>query len=602
MQQREKTLLAVLLGAVGFTVVFPVLEGVLLSPFQSRRARVADLQNTVDTKTEKATQLDEIERQLIFWSVESLPPEQLIAQRVYTEWLVDVARLSGLRDVEPQINTPSGAAGVYTTIPVTVHAEATLSELATFLFHFERTRLLHRIAKCDVTSPDTEGNPLLKVTIAAEGLSLPDAPVRSRLFPRTALQRPLAAGDTTLQVESSGTFPADGPLRVRVGPEFLSVTRRQGENWTVERGVDSTTPVDHPVGAFVEYTPVAFDATGDRPESIDAYVRLLEGGPFVKPRPPIQYNPTLAPIANQTLFRGNTLTTQARVSSWDPGHGPAVYALDDTSPASMRIDSDGQITWTPGDDAPADTYPVGVVVTARDKPDLQLTTSFEVTLKDPNLPPRLSVPSSIPIAYIGRGWRLSLNAQDPDQTGGLTFSLASGAPEGLNIDPRTGELRWALPETIEPGETSITVQVTDNGDPPQSATANLTVPVEDDNAQFTYLVGCLRDGDRWTAWLYDRSTNRSQYLQIGDRFQVADISGTIAAIDLTSMEFEDESYRWRLPQEQSLRDAERRTALTSAPIEPGIADEADESLPSDEPSDADNSPTEEDADEPSADR
>ncbi|MCA9053207.1 MAG: cadherin repeat domain-containing protein [Planctomycetaceae bacterium] len=603
MQQREKTLLAILLGAVAVVVVFPVLEGVLLSPFQERRNKVTSLGETVESKRKQQETLVDVQRQLLFWSVESLPPEPLIAQRVYAEWLVDLARLSGLREVVPQINISSTASPSFTTIPVTLHAEGTLQELAAFLFHFERTRLLHRISKCDIISPDTEGNPLLKLTIAAEGLSLPDAPRRARLFPRASLQQPLTAAATTLQVDSASTFPDDGPMRVRVGSEYMNVTARNATAWNLQRGVDGTQAADHALGSFVEYAPVA-QTQPDRPQSIEGYAQLLELGPFVKPRPPIRYNPQLAPIADQTLLRGNTLSLQAKVQSWDPANGPAVYTLDEFSPASMQIDAEGKITWNPGPTAPAEVYPVMVLVTARDNSQLTLSTSFEVTLRDPNLAPTLSIPDAVPVAYIGRDWSLPLSAQDPDQTGQLTYSLAGQPPPGLNINPSSGELRWAPPETAEPGETPVTVQVTDGGQPPQSASRNFTVRVEDDNAQFTFLVGCIRDGERWTAWLYDRSTNRSQYVKIGDRFSVADLSGTVAAIDLTTLEFENAQGRWRLDQEQPLRNAERLAPLTTDAPTDATSSEPTDATPLQDgraPKEAPQ-PQEADTDAPAADR
>ena len=233
MAQREKTLLAVLLGAFGLWGVVVMFESVLLAPFQSKLDERERLTTQVETKTQQVEDYEQVQRQLLLWSVDSLPPEPQNAHRVYADWLVELARLSGLRSVEPKLGVRSPAARVFVTIPVTITAEATLKELATFLFHFERTRLLHRIVKCDVLCPETEGNPLLGVTIMAEGLSLPDAPARSRLFPRVALKRPVQPTDTQIEVEATTSFPDETPLRVRIGGEFVSVTRRGGSQWTV---------------------------------------------------------------------------------------------------------------------------------------------------------------------------------------------------------------------------------------------------------------------------------------------------------------------------------------------------------------------------------
>lgn len=575
MQQREKTLLAVLLGAVGFWVLLPLFESILLGPFQSRIDERQRLEGQVATKTKDLEELEGIERQLLFWSVDSLPPEPLNAQRVYADWLMELARLSGFRSIEPNLGVRSPAARVYTTIPVTLTAEATLKELATFLFHFERTRLLHRIVKCDFVSPETEGNPLLAVTIVAEGLSLPDGPARSRLFPRVALKRSAPADAIQIEVETTTTFPPDDMLRVRIGREFLSVTQRAGAIWTVARGLDGTTAAEHAAGEIVEFAPLQRNISPTVPQSIADYERLLESGPFVKPRPPFVYRPQLAPIADQTLIRGDTLEIQAKLTGWDPANGQAKFALDEFSPASMTIDDEGNIAWSPKPTTETGDYPVGVIVTSPVNPNESLSLNFNVTLRDPNLPPQLTLPAEIPIAWIGRIWTLPAAGVDPDQAGPLEYSLSGTPPAGLTIDPANGVLRWELPPEVEPGEVPVSVQVADAGDPPETATATINVRVEDDAAQYTYLVGCLRDGDRWTAFLYDRSSNQKQFLKVGDAFQIADIAGKVAAIDLNTMEFEDAQGRWRLDQEQPLRNAELLIATAATTPDSAAGPNAD---------------------------
>ena len=59
----------------------------------------------------------------------------------------------------------------------------------------------------------------------------------------------------------------------------------------------------------------------------------------------------------------------------------------------------------------------------------------------------------------------------------LTFSLAPGAPSGTSIDPRTGRLTWT-PDLSQGGKThSITIRVTDDGNPPLSAETTFRVTV-----------------------------------------------------------------------------------------------------------------------------
>ena len=63
----------------------------------------------------------------------------------------------------------------------------------------------------------------------------------------------------------------------------------------------------------------------------------------------------------------------------------------------------------------------------------------------------------------------------------LTFSLDAGAPAGASINPVTGVFTWTPTEAQGPGVYPITVRVTDNGQPPKSATRTFTVTVNDVN-------------------------------------------------------------------------------------------------------------------------
>lgn len=557
MQQREKILLAALLGVLAFFfVVIPAIETLLVAPFASRHDRIETLQEEVARKQKEENRYLAAKREFQEWLAQSLPAQPLNAQRVYAEWLVDLARLAGLRNIKPDLGSRTSGGSVYTAVSVSLNAEATLQELATFLFHFDRTPLMHRLVRCDVVSPETEGNPVLKVTLTAEGLALRQAEDRPRIFPRTQLAQPLDVRQTELRVESSAAFPPQGPFRVRIDREFLLATPQGTGVWRIERGVGGTAAERHEAGAVVELAPERPPLDPQAPKSVAEYRQLLERGPFTKPRPPVVYRPQLASIPNQTLIRGAPLTVQARLTGWDPADGPPIFLLDDNAPAGMQVDDDGRIIWSPGADVPAGDYPVTLAVASAVNESLHLTTSFRVTLRDRNLAPNITPPTRLPTAWIGRVWTAQVTAVDPDNSGKLSYRLTGQPPAGATIDPQTGLVRWEVPATVEPGSVPLTVEVSDGGSPPQTAAVTLTVSVDDDAAQFTYLVGCIRDGDRWTAWLYDRSTNRSLYLQPGAEFTVADISGKVVAIDLRSMEFEDAEGRWRLEHERPLRQAE----------------------------------------------
>jgi hypothetical protein len=71
----------------------------------------------------------------------------------------------------------------------------------------------------------------------------------------------------------------------------------------------------------------------------------------------------------------------------------------------------------------------------------------------------------------------AVSASDPDvPANALSYALTS-APPGASIDALSGVFTWTPTESQGPGSHTITVQVTDNGSPALSATANFQVIV-----------------------------------------------------------------------------------------------------------------------------
>jgi hypothetical protein len=95
----------------------------------------------------------------------------------------------------------------------------------------------------------------------------------------------------------------------------------------------------------------------------------------------------------------------------------------------------------------------------------------------PNLPPvltsvpYLSVCALDPLSFRAAAMDLDL----PPQT--LTFSLDPGAPSGASIYPVTGQFSWTPTLAQWPGIYPVTLRVTDNGNPPQSAASTFYVTV-----------------------------------------------------------------------------------------------------------------------------
>ncbi len=98
-----------------------------------------------------------------------------------------------------------------------------------------------------------------------------------------------------------------------------------------------------------------------------------------------------------------------------------------------------------------------------------------------NTPPQIA---AIPDQTVAEGTLLSftVSVTDTDQPPNiLTFTLGPGAPAGAHINPGTGEFTWTPAEAQGPGTNTITVRVTDNGVPPQTASVSFQVLVSEVN-------------------------------------------------------------------------------------------------------------------------
>jgi hypothetical protein len=108
------------------------------------------------------------------------------------------------------------------------------------------------------------------------------------------------------------------------------------------------------------------------------------------------------------------------------------------------------------------------------QPDAQTTVNLT------NSPPTVLAATNIVIDE-GQTLTLSLPASDPDPGQALTFSLGSSAPPALSLNPATGLINWLTSEATGPSTNLLTVIVTDNGQPPLSATGLVTVVVREVN-------------------------------------------------------------------------------------------------------------------------
>lgn len=187
--------------------------------------------------------------------------------------------------------------------------------------------------------------------------------------------------------------------------------------------------------------------------------------------------PVITPPGTQQVGVGQLLTVNVLATDADLPAQTLTYSLSGTVPIGATINSStGVFTWTPTIVHVGSTVPITVNVSDG---VTSSSATFNVMVVGGNSPPAIN---PIPNLTVTEGDVVNLTIVATDPEGGtVTFSLGAGAPPALELDPNTGELRWATTEADGPNVYTITVIATDNGTPAASASRTFTITVNEDN-------------------------------------------------------------------------------------------------------------------------
>jgi len=559
MQQREKILLVGVLGvAVSWFGVAKFVIPTFITPLTDKGQELEKLKREfADKEGEEFSQM-KAESRLKGYKQRSLPPNALDAHRLYQGWLTDLCQICELSDLKISLISRQEIEKTFFTVPVRIEATATTDQAVRFLTLFESVDLLHRAASVQAVSPTNDGNPTLSLVIMAEGVSMHDAPIRGRLFPQTTLVQEVDGKATEFVIRPSKEFSASAPFLIRIETEFCRVTAVAGDRWTVERGVLETSPQKHEAESAIELFPMRTIAPGEE-DPREAATRLVANRLFAKPQAPVVYKPRFAAIPTQKATRGNPFTYQLKVESWNPSHGKPIFSLDPSAPAGMSVEaSTGIVKWTPAEDAkPGSVQVIASAASPTGKTE-PIHSDFQVDVRPANHAPKFKTLAPLTV-YLGRRATIEIAAEDSDLPDDrLTFAFDGTPPPGAQIDSRTGRIQWTAPPETELGSQTYTVSVKDNGDPPLSATVPLVVKFEDDAAAYTFLVGCLAEGEgQGEAMLHDRTTNQTLRLHPGDLIKRADLEAVILDVHPGDIVFASGPDLFRLAFGKQLREAER---------------------------------------------
>jgi hypothetical protein len=178
--------------------------------------------------------------------------------------------------------------------------------------------------------------------------------------------------------------------------------------------------------------------------------------------------PVLAEIPAQTATVGQEVSFDANAT--DADDDTITYTLAPGAPEGAAIDgTTGEFTWTP---AAAGTFTVTVIATDNGTPAQFDSQAVTITVTSPNQAPVLEeIPAQT--GTVGTEVTFTAAATDPDG-GNLTYSLDNRAPTGATINAATGAFSWT---PTGAGPVTFGVVVMDDGNPPMSATRDVTITV-----------------------------------------------------------------------------------------------------------------------------
>ena len=224
-------------------------------------------------------------------------------------------------------------------------------------------------------------------------------------------------------------------------------------------------------GSYTITVRVTDNGTPPRSASERLTIRVFEVN-----RPPV-----LEAVPPQSVDEGSELRVTLAASDPDiPPQRLTFSILNPPEGASLDADT-GTLSWIPTEEQGPGRFELTVRVTDDGEPPLTAERSFQVIVNEAdNAPVIVQLP---PITILeGQTLVVTNRAWDSDRPPNeLRFSLPSGAPPGVTLDPVTGVLVWETTEEDGPSSHLILIRVTQITGLPLSDQYLLGVTILEDN-------------------------------------------------------------------------------------------------------------------------
>ncbi|MGY8689060.1 MAG: putative Ig domain-containing protein, partial [Verrucomicrobiales bacterium] len=249
-------------------------------------------------------------------------------------------------------------------------------------------------------------------------------------------------------------------------------------------------------------------------------------------------SPLLADIGAKSIEEGSVLEFVVGAMDADEPAQSLTFILGDRSPAGASISSEGAFSWTPTEEQGPGQFDVTVQVTDPGTPALIDSETFSITVSEANALPVIAAIEDQSI-IAGETLTVHVMADDSDiPTQNLSYRLVGTVPENASIDAATGVMTWPVPELFEQETQNLTVEVTDDGTPAQSAILQFLIGVSSipaESAILTVTSVSFTDQDTLTIH-WDSESGKRYRLEFSDSLlpdQWASI-GEIVADGLTA--------------------------------------------------------------------
>lgn len=321
------------------------------------------------------------------------------------------------------------------------------------------------------------GDPSGAVPLTLDGIST-DSAGQWDIFVAQAIEPPPNA-PPVINAVADQTIGEGNTLSVTVtaaDPESSAIT------FSVAAGSPAGVSI-HPTTGVLTWTPTESQGPGVYNITVHAtdngWPTSSTGSRIVKVNvTEVNVAPVLAAVANRIVYEETPLVFAATANDADLPANTLTYSLAVGAPPGASIDATtGVFTWTPTETQGPGTYTLTIKVADNGTPVLTDAKTFTVTVREANKQPIIA-PIGSQSAPEGNVWSYTIAASDPDVPANtITFSLTTSAPPGVSINPATGVLSWTPTEAQGPGVYELTVQATDNGSPPLTASATFVVTV-----------------------------------------------------------------------------------------------------------------------------